>query len=270
MHALAPSASAARRIACGGGEPRPRVIVVIVAEESNMVPATAALLRWVGEYGYPFLGGLLLLAAAGAPIPVEAVLVALGALSASGGGLSFVVLMVIGIGATVAGDALDYAIGRLLGQTAIERWIRGMVPESRATGTADDATAWQMWLRRLVAWSGSGAMIVISRCVLTPLEMPISLLAGASRRSFRSFFVYDLVGEAVYVVGYLTLGHAGGTLASSGPWLPVAGVLAALLSVAPLLLVRWLAGCGAVPRWMSLGLSLPAPFTKAPANPLPW
>lgn len=234
-----------------------------------MVPATAALLRWVGEYGYPFLGGLLLLAAAGAPIPVEVVLVALGALSASVGGPSFVALVAVGIGATVAGDALDYAAGRVLGQTVIERWIRRMAPESRAIATADDAMARQVWLRGLVAWSGSGAMIVISRCVLTPLEMPISLLAGAARRSFRSFLIYDLVGEAVYVLGYLTLGHAGGTLASSGPWLPVAGLLAAALSVAPLLLVRWLAGRGSAPRWLPLRRSLPALFTSATANPLP-
>lgn len=208
-----------------------------------MLPATGTLLRWVSEYGYPFLGGLLLLAAAGAPIPIEMVLVALGALSASHGGPSFVALVAVGIGATVAGDALDYAAGRLFGRPVIERWVRGLWSvHDMGAGQQQDAGPWQAWVQRLVAWSGSGPMIVLSRCLLTPLEMPISLLAGASRRSFRSFLVWDLLGEALYVLGYLALGHAGGTLTSSGPLLLAFGLLATLLSASPLLLVHWLAG----------------------------
>lgn len=212
-----------------------------------MLPATGTLLHWVGEYGYPFLGVLLLVAAAGAPIPIEVVLVALGALSASAGGPNFAVLVAVGIGATVAGDALDYAAGRVFGQTVIERWVRGRWRERRDVTAPAETSPWQVWLRQLMAWSGSGPMIVLSRCVLTPLEMPISLLAGASRRSFRSFLLWDLLGEALYVLSYLALGHAGGTLAPSGPWLLIFGLLAALLSSAPLLFIRWLAGRKEVP-----------------------
>lgn len=209
-----------------------------------MLPATGTLLHWVSEFGYPFLGGLLLVSAAGAPIPIEMVLVALGALSAAHGGPSFATLAAVGLGATVAGDVLDYAAGRLLGRRVIERWMRRIAPEGgRGSGSGDDeTTAWHSWMQRMLEWSGSGPMILLTRCLLTPLEMPISLLAGASRRSFRSFLLWDLLGEALYVFGYLTLGHAGGTLAASGPLLLALGSLAALLSCVPLLLVRLVAG----------------------------
>lgn len=207
-----------------------------------MLLATGTLLHWVGEYGYPFLGGLLLAAAAGAPIPIEIVLVALGALSAARGGPSFVALAVVGIAATVAGDALDYAVGRLFGHAVIERLTRGKRQahrDSAATKGSMQRLAWAQWL---ATWSGSGMMIVLSRCVLTPLETPISLLAGASRRPFYTFLVWDLLGEALYVLGYLMLGHAGGTLASSGPLLLAFGAAGVALVGAPLLLTRWLAG----------------------------
>ena len=207
-----------------------------------MLPATGTLLQWVNEYGYPVLGGLMLAAAAGVPIPIEIVLVALGALSASSGGPSFVALAVVGIAATVAGDALDYAVGRLFGHTVIERLTRGKRQAHQSSATMEGSTQPLAWVQWLATWSGSGMMIVLSRCALTPLEMPISLLAGASRRPFYTFLLWDVLGEALYVVGYLMLGHAGGTLASSGPLLLAFGALGLLLGGAPLLLTHWLSG----------------------------
>lgn len=218
-----------------------------------MLPATGMLLHWVSEYGYPFLGVLLLISAAGVPIPIELLLVALGALSASQSGPSFAMLVAVGIGATVAGDALDYVAGRVLGRPVIERWLRGKLPKPRyarhdAELLAGGSAPWQVWAHRLLAWSGSGPMILLTRCVLTPLEMPVSLVAGASRRSFRSFLVWDVLGEALYVLGYLALGRAGGTLATSGPLLLAFGLLAATLSAVPLLFARWLTSRGFEPR----------------------
>lgn len=207
-----------------------------------MLPATGTLLQWVNEYGYPVLGGLLLAAAAGIPIPTEIVLVALGALSATSGGPSFLALAVIGIAATVAGDALDYAAGRLFGHAVSERLMRGKRLAQHGGTMADDSTQRLAWVQRLATYSGSGMMIVLSRCVLTPLEMPISLLAGAARRPFLMFLLWDGLGEALYVLGYLMLGHAGGTLASSGALLLAFGAFGLLLGGAPLLLTRWLSG----------------------------
>lgn len=207
-----------------------------------MLPATGTLLHWVSEYGYPFFGVLLLAAAAGAPIPIEIVLVALGALSASSSGPGFVALALVGVVATVAGDALDYGAGRLFGQVVIERLMRGNRLAHRGSRTTLGSSQRLAWVSWLAAWSGSGVMIVLSRCVLTPLETPISLLAGASRRPFYTFLLWDLLGEALYVLGYLTLGYAGGTVASSGPLLLAFGALGLLLGGVPLLLTRWISG----------------------------
>lgn len=207
-----------------------------------MLPATATLLHWISEYSYPFFGVLLLAAAAGAPIPIEIVLVALGALSASSSGPNFIALVVVGVAATVMGDALDYAAGRFFGQTVIERLTHSSGLAHRGGMATPGSSQRLAWVRWLVTWSGSGVMIVLSRCVLTPLETPISLLAGASRRPFYTFLLWDLVGEALYVLGYLTLGYAGGTVASSGPLLLAFGAIGLLLGGVPLLFTRWLAG----------------------------
>lgn len=208
-----------------------------------MLPDTGTLLHWVSVYGYPCLGATLLLAAAGLPIPIELVLLALGGLSATHGGPDFLALCALGIVATVAGDALDYGIGRLLREQGLERLPEGRFWR-RWRRMLDDASAMKqgegVW--GLAVWSGSGVMIFLSRCVLTPLEAPLSLLAGARRMPLARFLAWDTLGEAVYVAGCLTLGYTGAaSLATSGPLLVVAGGALVLATLGPLVAVRLIA-----------------------------
>lgn len=207
-----------------------------------MLPDASTLLHWVGLYGYPCLGALLLLAAAGVPIPIELVLLALGGLSATQGGPGFLALVALGVGATVAGDALDYGIGRLLREQRFARlpgrriWGRWQ----RLLDGAGSASDKEEGLRRVAGWGGSGVMIFLSRCVLTPLEAPLSLLAGATRMPLARFLVWDALGEAVYVLGYLALGYTGAaSLATSGPLLIVVGAAIVLLTLGPLVAVHF-------------------------------
>jgi membrane protein DedA with SNARE-associated domain len=213
-----------------------------------MLLNSGTLVQWVSTHGYPYLGAVLLLAAAGVPLPTEILLVALGALSARDGGPSLFVLVAFGTAATVAGDALDYWLGRILGATAVVRWLKRRVPvRERGASIEGGAPLPREWIRQLVERSGSGTMIFLSRWVLTPLQTPVSLLAGASGRPFRTFLIWDLCGEACYVLSYLLLGRAGGALVTSAPLLLALGVAAALVSCVPLLLARWMEGrqCGA-------------------------
>ena len=206
-----------------------------------MLPEASTLLHWVSIYGYPFLGALLALAAAGIPIPIELVLLALGALSAAHNGPDFLTLTALGVAATVAGDALDYAVGRLLrkhgsahltGSRIAGRW-RWLASAAGILERADEAWG-------LANWSGSGVMIFLSRCVLTPLEAPLSLLAGARRMPLARFLIWDALGEAVYVVGYLALGYTGAaSLATSGPLTFLIGGVIVLATLGPLVAIRF-------------------------------
>lgn len=195
-------------------------------------------MHWVSTYGYPGFIGLLVLAAAGVPLPIELVLVALGALSATSGGPSFIALAALGIAATGIGDILDYALGRALGQTALNRWLERWVRPSPKDTVADEEPLRSSWMQRLAAWSGSGPMILLTRCALTQLEMPVSLLAGALRQPFYRFLVWDLLGEALYILGYMMLGRLGGAMAASGPLLFIYCGLVVCITCCPLLLVQ--------------------------------
>ena len=207
-----------------------------------MLPATSTLLHWVGVYGYPVLGTILLLAAAGMPLPIELVLLALGGLSATHGGPGFLALSMLGVAATVAGDTLDYGIGRLLreqgatrlsGRRTRRRWWRQHAPDQ--SGLLERVER----LRSLAGWGGGGIMIFLSRCVLTPLETPLSILAGATRMPLARFLIWDVLGEAVYVLGYLALGYSGAaSLATSGPLLIIVGGAILLVTLGPLVAVR--------------------------------
>src|SRR5215469_5288104 len=99
-----------------------------------MLAEISTLLHWVSVYGYPVLGALLLLAAAGVPIPIELVLLAFGGMSAAHGGPDFLGLAALGIVATVAGDALDYGIGRLVREQGITRLSGGRILGQRTNG----------------------------------------------------------------------------------------------------------------------------------------
>jgi hypothetical protein len=50
-------------------------------------------------------------------------------------------------------------------------------------------------------------LIFITRCLLTPLAGPVSLLAGAARVAVPRYLVWELAGTALYFCGYLALGR---------------------------------------------------------------
>lgn len=201
--------------------------------------SAAPLLHWVTAYGDPALMVLVLLASAGAPLPVEALLIGLGVLSAQGHGPDLLPLAVLGTLAAVGGDTVDYWLGRL-GSPVVRRWLVASLHRLRRKG---DLAAAQAYSRR-----GSWAAIFVTRFLLTWLGTPVSILAGSTRVAFATFLVWDVCGETVYVVGNLALGRwASGWLDQS--WFAITfWGLVALVTVLPALVVlgRWLRKrCGA-------------------------
>lgn len=50
-------------------------------------------------------------------------------------------------------------------------------------------------------------LIFITRCLLTPLAGPVSLLAGAARVAVPRYLLCELAGTALYFCAYLALGR---------------------------------------------------------------
>jgi len=195
--------------------------------------SAAALLHLVTTYGYPALIGLIFLSSAGAPLPVEALVIGLGALSAQGHGLDLLPLAVLGTLAAVGGDTLDYWLGRL-GSPVARKWLVAALHRLKRKG--DLAVA------QTPHWRGGGVAIFVTRFLVTWLGSPISILAGSTRVAFVVFLAWDLGGEAVYMVGNLALGRwASGLLAQEWFALLFWG-LVALVTLLPVLVAlgRWL------------------------------
>ena len=183
-------------------------------------------------YGYPVLFGISFFAAAGLPIPLTTLLLALGALSGAQSGPDFTALILFGTLGSVAGDLVDYSAGRF-GGTPLLAWLarhprlRGERLE-RARGHLE---------------RHGGLAIFFTRFILTAIASPISVLVGASRLKPLIFLVWDTAGELFYVLGTLLLGRLfGGDLAEDGAFGTVLALVTILGVVIPLLVIalRWL------------------------------
>ncbi|HLZ23109.1 MAG TPA: DedA family protein [Ktedonobacterales bacterium] len=188
--------------------------------------------QMVTQYGYPVLLGVALIAAAGTPIPLTSLLLALGAVSGARGGPNFTLLVVFGTLGSVAGDVIDYGAGRfggapLLAWLASHRRLQG--------GRLERA-------RHFLERRG-GLAIFFTRFAFTAVASPISVLVGASRLKPLIFLAWDFAGELVYVLSMLLLGRVfGGDLAEDGAFGTVLALVTILGVVVPLLAVgiRWL------------------------------
>ncbi len=157
---------------------------------------TAQLLSLFLQYGVLALVPMLLAGAVGIPLPGSLLLVAAGAL-ATDGPLSLLPLLIGAIGATIAGNALGYGIGRRGGTATVTHWGRRLHLGAGAIARAD----------RFFARYG-GYAVVLSRFPFSPLSALINIIAGTAGYSPRAFLVANLVGVSVWAAVYLGLGYA--------------------------------------------------------------
>jgi membrane-associated protein len=210
------------------------------------------LLQVIATYGYAGFAGLVFIAALGVPLPLIVLLLAVGAWSAVASGPNYPALMVLATVAAVAGDSADYAIGRMGSALLRNRllWLQRRLRSAAPAGALE------------ILWRRQGIAIFVTRCALTVLAVPVSLLAGASRMRFLRFLAWETAGKGLFVVVWLTLGHLfAGSLMTLGP-LPT---LAATLPVMALLaLALWEAR-----RWLvRQAPAAAAPRVSEPSRPL--
>jgi membrane-associated protein len=157
------------------------------------VNITDQLLGALSQYGLPVLFGVIVIATVGIPLPISMMLVAAGSFVELGEMKLWQVIVVASAGA-VTGDQIGYALGRWGGHRVVERIRR------RGNGSDKIAQA-QAFAKR---WGAAG--IFLTRWLITPLGPWLNLTSGMTGYPWTRFFVWDVLGEVLWVVLYVVLG----------------------------------------------------------------
>ncbi len=152
------------------------------------------ILTWVIIYGSPVLAVTLFLGALGLPAPGTLLVIAAGAFVRQGV-LDIYTTPLLGLTGVVAGDTLSFGLGYFA-----RAWI-----ERRLAHVAAWQKAGALFNRR------GGVAIYLTRWLLTPLAVPVNLIAGGSGYRVGKFLLYNISGELTWLGLYGGLGYAFGS-----------------------------------------------------------
>jgi membrane protein DedA with SNARE-associated domain len=152
------------------------------------------LLTQIINYGAPILGAIVFIGALGAPFPGTLIVIAAGAF-AKQGLLTWHTTGLITLACVVLGDSLGYAMGYYAREPVLRRF--------------QNSERWIQAESTFKRWGGTS--VILTRFLITGIAVPVNLIAGTSGFGFRRFFVYDLIGETIWVFGYGGLGYLFGT-----------------------------------------------------------
>ena len=146
------------------------------------------------NYGAPLFALTLFLGAIGLPIGASLLVIAVGAFSQQGY-FAWEWMAVLGLLGALIGDALSFGMGHF-GKDWVARQLRNS----------------PIWANALTQFNNrAGAAIFLTRFLITALAIPTNLIAGSSGYSFRRFMLYDLLGEATWIILYGGLGYLFGS-----------------------------------------------------------
>jgi len=145
-------------------------------------------------YGLPVLFGVILICSVGIPFPVSLMLVAAGSFVQQGDMKLWQVITVASV-AAIAGDQVGYALARWGGRRLIGR-------VSRRLGVEAQIKKAEALTKR---WSGAG--IFVSRWLVTALGPWVNVTSGIAGYPWQRFLLWDVLGEVLWVVLYVTLGY---------------------------------------------------------------
>ncbi|TDC84559.1 DedA family protein [Micromonospora sp. KC606] len=149
-----------------------------------------------------YAAGALLIAAEvgvllGAFVPAASVMLALGALSATGT-LDLPVTTAVAVLAALLGDSVGYWEGRIAG------------PRLR-TGRLGRRIGSRRWRRAEHLVRRGGIAVTIGRCTAFVRTL-VPRVAGVAGMRYRRFLVYDAVAVTVWAPGTILIGYAAGTV----------------------------------------------------------
>ena len=151
-------------------------------------------LTWMVTYGAPMLAFTLFLGALGSPLPETLFVIAGGAFIRQGV-LDIFDTLFLGLLSLIIGDYLTFLAGKGAYGYIERRW--------------GDAPAWE---RATTYFQEKGDMaIFLTRWLVTPISMPINVLAGTSGYSSTRFLFFVATGELLWLVLYGGLGYAFGS-----------------------------------------------------------
>lgn len=156
------------------------------------------LLSFLLAYGYPALALSVFVGSVGAPLPISLMLLAAGAFSAQGD-FNVALLLVIAIGASVAGDCAGYLVGRRWGSPMLDWLSRSRFGKRFVKPQAIERS--RFYVHRHGGWS-----IFLTRFLITALGGVTNLVAGTEAFPLRAFLLYDISGEALGAIITLGLG----------------------------------------------------------------
>ena len=140
-------------------------------------------------YGTPAFAFAVLLASFGVPLPATMLLMAAGAF-VNQGVFDLATTAPLALAASMLGDSSSYALGRYGGHLALRRFEGPALAKARSFFGQRGAIA-----------------IFLTRFMLTPLALPVNLIAGSSRYPYLRFLTTDLVGETIWVLLFGGMGY---------------------------------------------------------------
>lgn len=152
------------------------------------------LLTQIINYGAPILGLIVFIGALGAPFPGTLIVVAVGAFCRQGF-LSWPITGLVAFTCVVLGDCLSYSMGYYAREPVLRRF-----------GASQQWSQAEKSFRRL-----GGMSVFLTRFLVTGIAVPVNLVAGTGSFPFKQFFMYDILGEAIWIFGYGGLGYLFGT-----------------------------------------------------------
>ena len=154
---------------------------------------TDQLLAALSLYGLPLLFGVIAIAATGVPMPVTLMLVAAGSFVELGE-MKLWQVLIVASAAAVLGDQIGYALGKWGGHRVVARVRRRRNGETKIAQARAFAERW------------GAAGIFFSRWLVTPMGPWLNLTSGMTGYSWGRFFLWDVLGETLWVVLYVLLG----------------------------------------------------------------
>lgn len=152
------------------------------------------LLTQVINYGAPLLGIIVFIGGLGVPLPCTLLVIAAGAFARQDI-LPWHTTSLISIVSVVIGDSISYSFGYYAREKVLTRFSH--TPQ---------------WLQAEESFRQWGPLsIFFSRFLVTAIALPVNLMSGTTRFPFRKFFLYDVLGEIVWIFGYGGLGYLFGS-----------------------------------------------------------
>lgn len=156
--------------------------------------STAYINSLLSTYGYLGLFGMMALEGASLPIPSEVIVPIAGYLAAKGVFNFYIAALAI-LAGNMVGVVIDYVIGYFIGKDVVYKHLHLFHINK------EKIDAFYSWFNR-----NGGFAVFVSR-MIPVLRGLISFPAGFARMPFKKFFLYSLVGSAIWDILLMLFGY---------------------------------------------------------------